>query len=211
MNAKENIDYILLNILKYYKKSGFQDILLTFENTPCDRLLFEIVRRNYDKFDNIYIECSLSAYENLFSSILTDEEKSRFTFSNLDDIDVRLNKIYRTKYRVCGKNELHCKSYLKYDYDQNDAYPLFGYQDEEIAEMLKYFNIEIEGLTEECYGLSLEDLQFLKQYLYNYRDFVETNDKNQISNFLDYIRRQRNLITKFVIPLAEIQNMEKLV
>ena len=65
MNEKENIDYILLNILKYYQKSGYTDILLTFENTPCDRLLFEIVRRNYDKFDNVYVTragCTVSAH-----------------------------------------------------------------------------------------------------------------------------------------------------
>lgn len=208
MNAKENIDYILLNILKYYQKSGFKDILLTFENTPCDRLLFEIVRRNYDKFDNIYIECSLSAHENLFTSILTDEEKEKITFSNLDDIDIRLNKHYRTKYRLCGKNELYCKSYLKFDYDENDAYPLFGYKDEEIIEMLKYFNIKVESLVEESYGLPLEDLNLLKQYLYDYRNFAEDNDNAQISKFLNYIKRQRSLITKFVIPLADVQQME---
>lgn len=210
MNEKENIDYILLNILKYYQKSGYTDILLTFENTPCDRLLFEIVRRNYDKFDNIYVECSLSEFETLFTTILTEKEKEKFTFSNLDDIDVRLNQGNRTKYRVCGKNELYCKSYLKYDYDKNDAYPLFGYTDEEIRKMLIFLNVNIDNLAAESYGLSPTDLEFLRQYLYNYKDFVETNDKSQISNFLDYIKRQRNLITKFVIPLAEIQNMEKL-
>lgn len=209
MNEKENIDYILLNILKYYQKSGYTDILLTFENTPCDRLLFEIVRRNYDKFDNVYVECSLSEFETLFTTILTEKEKEKFTFSNLDDIDVRLNQGNRTKYRVCGKNELYCKSYLKYDYDKNDAYPLFGYTDEEIRKMLIFLNIDVDSLVAESYGLSPTDLEFLRQYLYNYRDFVETNDKVQISNFLNYIKRQRNLITKFVIPLAEIQKMEK--
>ena len=165
MNEKENIDYILLNILKYYQKSGYTDILLTFENTPCDRLLFEIVRRNYDKFDNVYVECSLSEFETLFTTILTEKEKEKFTFSNLDDIDIRLNQSNRTKYRVCGKNELYCKSYLKYDYDKNDAYPLFGYTDEEIRKMLIFLNIDVDNLAAESYGLSPTDLEFLRQYL----------------------------------------------
>ena len=214
MNEKENIDYILLNILKYYEKSGYNELLLTFENTPCDRLLFEIVRKNRDKFKgSIYIECSLSSFENLFQTILNEKEREDFTFSNLDDIDIRLNlnQFAKTRYRICGKNELVCKSYLKYDYDKNDAYPLYGYTDEEIESMLKFLQISIDDLEKEGYGLDSFNLELLKQYLYNYRTFVEENDKEKISEFLSYIRRQRNLITKFIIPLKEIQDLENII
>ena len=50
MNIEENIDYIFLNILKYYQKSNLDAIVINFDNTPNDRLLFEIIRENIEKF-----------------------------------------------------------------------------------------------------------------------------------------------------------------
>ena len=49
MNIEENIDYIFLNILKYYQKSNLDAIVINFDNTPNDRLLFEIIRENIEK------------------------------------------------------------------------------------------------------------------------------------------------------------------
>ena len=63
---KEDIDYILLNLIKYYRMSGLNSITISFNNTIADRLLVEIIKNNRKDFDKVILECDKNKYNNLF-------------------------------------------------------------------------------------------------------------------------------------------------
>ena len=205
MNIEENIDYIFLNILKYYQKSNLDAIVINFDNTPNDRLLFEIIRENIEKFNLIYIQCDLDKYEKLFSEILSIEEKEKITFRDLKSYIKNNGKI---DYIISSKNKLYCKSFLKFDYDENDLYPLFNYSNEEILELLSKYNIKIDELNKEQYGLENNKIEILNNYYYNYEKKMKTTKKD-VHIILKFVDKQNMLKTKIIQNLNDMKNMEK--
>lgn len=205
MNIEENIDYIFLNILKYYQKSNLDAIVINFDNTPNDRLLFEIIRENIEKFNLIYIQCDLDKYEKLFSEILSIEEKEKITFRDLKSYIKNNGKI---DYIISSKNKLYCKSFLKFDYDENDLYPLFNYSNEEILKLLSKYNIKIDELNKEQYGLENNKIEILNNYYYNYEKFMESS-KEDVQFILTFVHKQNMLKTKIIPSLNDMKNMEK--
>lgn len=205
MNIEENIDYIFLNILKYYQKSNLDAIVINFDNTPNDRLLFEIIRNNINRFNIIIIECDLDKYEKLFSEILTDEEKEKLVFRDVKNFIYPHEKI---DYLISSKNKIYCKSFLKFDYDKNDLYPLFNYSNSEILELLSKYNIKINELNKEQYGLEDNKIEILNNYYYNYEKFMESS-KEDIQYIFSFIHKQNMLKTKIIPSLNDMKNMEK--
>ena len=191
---KEDIDYILLNLIKYYQMSGLNSITISFNNTIADRLLVEIIKNNRKDFDKVILECDKNKYNNLFKeedNIILMEENKELT------------------YRVSAKNKLYCLSFLTYKYDNNNLYPLYNYNEEQMKEMLSFYKINVNELNNEEYGLSEEDLANLKEYLYNYTNFVEDNNIDS-KKTLKYINQRNKLKTKIIPTLKEMQTIKAL-
>ena len=191
---KEDIDYILLNLIKYYRMSGLNSITISFNNTIADRLLVEIIKNNRKDFDKVILECDKNKYNNLFKeedNIILMEENKELT------------------YRVSAKNKLYCLSFLTYKYDNNNLYPLYNYNEEQMKEMLSFYKINANELSNEEYGLSEEDLANLKEYLYNYTNFVEDNNIDS-KKTLKYINQRNKLKTKIIPTLKEMQTIKTL-
>ena len=191
---KEDIDYILLNLIKYYQMSGLNSITISFNNTITDRLLVEIIKNNRKDFDKVILECDKNKYNNLFKeedNIILMEENKELT------------------YRVSAKNKLYCLSFLTYKYDNNNLYPLYNYNEEQMKEMLSFYKINVNELNNEEYGLSEEDLANLKEYLYNYTNFVEDNNIDS-KKTLKYINQRNKLKTKIIPTLKEMQTIKAL-
>lgn len=191
---KEDIDYILLNLIKYYRMSGLNSITISFNNTIADRLLVEIIKNNRKDFDKVILECDKNKYNNLFKeedNIILMEENKELT------------------YRVSAKNKLYCLSFLTYKYDNNNLYPLYNYNEEQMKEMLSFYKINANELSNEEYGLSEEDLANLKEYLYNYTNFVENNNIDS-KKTLKYINQRNKLKTKIIPTLKEMQTIKTL-
>lgn len=191
---KEDIDYILLNLIKYYRMSGLNSITISFNNTIADRLLVEIIKNNRKDFDKVILECDKNKYNNLFKeedNIILMEENKELT------------------YRVSAKNKLYCLSFLTYKYDNNNLYPLYNYNEEQMKEMLSFYKINANELNNEEYGLSEEDLANLKEYLYNYTNFVEDNNIDS-KKTLKYINQRNKLKTKIIPTLKEMQTIKTL-
>lgn len=191
---KEDIDYILLNLIKYYRMSGLNSITISFNNTIADRLLVEIIKNNRKDFDKVILECDKNKYNNLFKeedNIILMEENKELT------------------YRVSAKNKLYCLSFLTYKYDNNNLYPLYNYNEEQMKAMLSFYKINANELNNEKYGLSEEDLTNLKEYLYNYTNFVEDNNIDS-KKTLKYINQRNKLKTKIIPTLKEMQTIKTL-
>lgn len=191
---KEDIDYILLNLIKYYRMSGLNSITISFNNTIADRLLVEIIKNNRKDFDKVILECDKNKYNNLFKeedNIILMEENKELT------------------YRVSAKNKLYCLSFLTYKYDNNNLYPLYNYNEEQMKEMLSFYKINANELSNEEYGLSEENLANLKEYLYNYTNFVENNNIDS-KKTLKYINQRNKLKTKIIPTLKEMQTIKTL-
>ena len=191
---KEDIDYILLNLIKYYRMSGSNSITISFNNTIADRLLVEIIKNNRKDFDKVILECDKNKYNNLFKeedNIILMEENKELT------------------YRVSAKNKLYCLSFLTYKYDNNNLYPLYNYNEEQMKEMLSFYKINANELNNEGYGLPEEDLANLKEYLYNYTNFVENNNIDS-KKTLKYINQRNKLKTKIIPTLKEMQTIKTL-
>ena len=191
---KEDIDYILLNLIKYYRMSSLNSITISFNNTIADRLLVEIIKNNRKDFDKVILECDKNKYNNLFKeedNIILMEENKELT------------------YRVSAKNKLYCLSFLTYKYDNNNLYPLYNYNEEQMKEMLSFYKINVNELNNEEYGLSEEDLANLKEYLYNYTNFVENNNIDS-KKTLKYINQRNKLKTKIIPTLKEMQTIKAL-
>ena len=191
---KEDIDYILLNLIKYYQMSGLNSITISFNNTIADRLLVEIIKNNRKDFDKVILECDKNKYNNLFKeedNIILMEENKELT------------------YRISAKNKLYCLSFLIYKYDNNNLYPLYNYNEEQMKEMLSFYKINVNELSNEEYGLSEEDLTNLKEYLYNYTNFVENNNIDS-KKTLKYINQRNKLKTKIIPTLKEMQTIKTL-
>lgn len=191
---KEDIDYILLNLIKYYRMSGLNSITISFNNTIADRLLVEIIKNNRKDFDKVILECDKNKYNNLFKeedNIILMEENKELT------------------YRVSAKNKLYCLSFLTYKYDNNNLYPLYNYNEEQMKEMLSFYKINANELNNEEYGLSKEDLTNLKEYLYNYTNFIEDNNIDS-KKTLKYINQRNKLKTKIIPTLKEMQTIKTL-
>lgn len=191
---KEDIDYILLNLIKYYRMSGLNSITISFNNTIADRLLVEIIKNNRKDFDKVILECDKNKYNNLFKeedNIILMEENKELT------------------YRVSAKNKLYCLSFLTYKYDNNNLYPLYNYNEEQMKEMLSFYKINANELSNEEYGLSEEDLANLKEYLYNYTNFVENNNIDS-KKTLKYLSQRNKLKTKIIPTLKEMQTIKTL-
>lgn len=191
---KEDIDYILLNLIKYYRMSGLNSITISFNNTIADRLLAEIIKNNRKDFDKVILECDKNKYNNLFKeedNIILMEENKELT------------------YRVSAKNKLYCLSFLTYKYDNNNLYPLYNYNEEQMKEMLSFYKINANELSNEEYGLSEEDLANLKEYLYNYTNFVENNNIDS-KKTLKYLSQRNKLKTKIIPTLKEMQTIKTL-
>lgn len=191
---KEDIDYILLNLIKYYRMSGLNSITISFNNTIADRLLVEIIKNNRKDFDKVILECDKNKYNNLFKeedNIILMEENKELT------------------YRVSAKNKLYCLSFLTYKYDNNNLYPLYNYNEKQMKEMLSFYKINANELSNEEYGLSEEDLANLKEYLYNYTNFVENNNIDS-KKTLKYLSQRNKLKTKIIPTLKEMQTIKTL-
>ena len=191
---KEDIDYILLNLIKYYQMSGLNSITISFNNTIADRLLVEIIKNNRKDFDKVILECDKNKYNNLFKeedNIILMEENKELT------------------YRVSAKNKLYCLSFLTYKYDNNNLYPLYNYNEEQMKEMLSFYKINANELNNEEYGLPEEDLANLKEYLYNYTNFVENNNIDS-KKTLKYLNQRNKLKTKIIPTLKEMQTIKTL-
>lgn len=191
---KEDIDYILLNLIKYYQMSGLNSITISFNNTIADRLLVEIIKNNRKDFDKVILECDKNKYSNLFKeedNIILMEENKELT------------------YRISAKNKLYCLSFLIYRYDNNNLYPLYNYNEEQMKEMLSFYKINANELSNEEYGLPEEDLTNLKEYLYNYTNFVEDNNIDS-KKTLKYLNQRNKLKTKIIPTLKEMQTIKTL-
>ena len=191
---KEDIDYILLNLIKYYRMSSLNYITISFNNTIADRLLVEIIKNNRKDFDKVILECDKNKYNNLFKeedNIILMEENKELT------------------YRVSAKNKLYCLSFLTYKYDNNNLYTLYNYNEEQMKEMLSFYKINANELSNEEYGLSEEDLANLKEYLYNYTNFVEDNNIDS-KKTLKYLNQRNKLKTKIIPTLKEMQTIKTL-
>lgn len=208
-NIKETLDYIYLCIFKYFKRSGLEIVAIEYNNTKSDRLLLEIIKQHKDKFNLINVYCSNEENENLCLNIIGENADKQFAINNsITDY----NNLFKLEYKVSSKNELYCNSFLKFNYDNNDLYPLFHYENKEIEEMLKFYNIELDTLTEEEYGLSNNELEQLNNYLYCYNKFeTNLNNKNEYTvKVLDLIKQQKALRTKIVPSLTQLQEMKNL-
>ena len=191
---KEDIDYILLNLIKYYRMSSLNSITISFNNTIADRLLVEIIKNNRKDFDKVILECDKNKYNNLFKeedNIILMEENKELT------------------YRVSAKNKLYCLSFLTYKYDNNNLYTLYNYNEEQMKEMLSFYKINANELSNEEYGLSEEDLANLKEYLYNYTNFVEDNNIDS-KKTLKYLNQRNKSKTKIIPTLKEMQTIKTL-
>lgn len=191
---KEDIDYILLNLIKYYRMSGLNSITISFNNTIADRLLVEIIKNNRKDFDKVILECDKNKYNNLFKE---------------EDNIILMKENKELTYRVSAKNKLYCLSFLTYKYDNNNLYPLYNYNEEQIKEMLSFYKINANELSDEEYGLSEEDLANLKEYLYNYTNFVENNNIDS-KKTLKYLNQRNKLKTKIIPTLKEMQTIKTL-
>lgn len=191
---KEDIDYILLNLIKYYQMSGLNSITISFNNTIADRLLVEIIKNNRKDFDKVILECDKNKYNNLFKE---------------EDNIILMKENKELTYRVSAKNKLYCLSFLIYKYDNNNLYPLYNYNEEQMKEMLSFYKINANELNNEEYGLSEEDLANLKEYLYNYTNFVEDNNIDS-KKTLKYINQRNKLKTKIIPTLKEMQTIKTL-
>ena len=209
MKPIENIDYILLNILKYYKKSELKTIVIHFNNTKNDRLLFEIIKRNLNKFDNVIVECYFEKYEKLFNSILTKEEKDKIIFKSCQEEIIKFLQTTNLKnfYKISAKDKLYCRSFLKFNYNNSDLYPLFNFTEEEIDEMLNFLKVT-DNFEKENYGENI-DIKLLNQYLTDYTNFIENNNKEEISEILNFVKKQNNLKTKIIPSLKQVKEIEK--
>ena len=191
---KEDIDYILLNLIKYYQMSGLNSITISFNNTIADRLLVEIIKNNRKDFDKVILECDKNKYSNLFKE---------------EDNIILMKENKELTYRISAKNKLYCLSFLIYKYDNNNLYPLYNYNEEQMKEMLSFYKINANELNNEEYGLSEEDLANLKEYLYNYTNFVEDNNIDS-KKTLKYINQRNKLKTKIIPTLKEMQTIKTL-
>lgn len=191
---KEDIDYILLNLIKYYQMSGLNSITISFNNTIADRLLVEIIKNNRKDFDKVILECDKNKYNNLFKE---------------EDNIILMKENKELTYRISAKNKLYCLSFLIYKYDNNNLYPLYNYNEEQMKEMLSFYKINANELSNEEYGLSEEDLANLKEYLYNYTNFVEDNNIDS-KKTLKYINQRNKLKTKIIPTLKEMQTIKTL-
>lgn len=191
---KEDIDYILLNLIKYYRMSGLNSITISFNNTIADRLLVEIIKNNRKDFDKVILECDKNKYNNLFKE---------------EDNIILMKENKELTYRISAKNKLYCLSFLTYKYDNNNLYPLYNYNEEQMKEMLSFYKINANELSNEEYGLSEEDLANLKEYLYNYTNFVEDNNIDS-KKTLKYINQRNKLKTKIIPTLKEMQTIKTL-
>lgn len=191
---KEDIDYILLNLIKYYQMSGLNSITISFNNTIADRLLVEIIKNNRKDFDKVILECDKNKYNNLFKE---------------EDNIILMKENKELTYRVSAKNKLYCLSFLIYKYDNNNLYPLYNYNEEQMKEMLSFYKINANELSNEEYGLSEEDLANLKEYLYNYTNFVEDNNIDS-KKTLKYLNQRNKLKTKIIPTLKEMQTIKTL-
>ena len=189
---KEDIDYILLNLIKYYRMSGLNSITISFNNTIADRLLVEIIKNNRKDFDKVILECDKNKYNNLFKE---------------EDNIILMKENKELTYRISAKNKLYCLSFLTYKYDNNNLYPLYNYNEEQMKEMLSFYKINANELSNEEYGLSEEDLANLKEYLYNYTNFVEDNNIDS-KKTLKYINQRNKLKTKIIPTLKEMQTIK---
>ena len=75
--------------------------------------------------------------------------------------------------------------------------------------MLSFYKINANELNNEEYGLSEEDLANLKEYLYNYTNFVEDNNIDS-KKTLKYINQRNKLKTKIIPTLKEMQTIKTL-
>lgn len=191
---KEDIDYILLNLIKYYRMSGLNSITISFNNTIADRLLVEIIKNNRKDFDKVILECDKNKYNNLFKE---------------EDNMILIKENKELTYRVSAKNKLYCLSFLTYKYDNNNLYPLYNYNEEQMKEMLSFYKINANELSNEEYGLPEEDLANLKEYLYNYTNFVENNNIDS-KKTLKYLNQRNKLKTKIIPTLKEMQTIKTL-
>lgn len=208
-NIKETLDYIYLCILKYFKRSSLEILAIEYNNTKSDRLLLEIIKQHKDKFNLINVYCSNEENENLCLNIIGENADKQFAINNsITDY----NSLFKLEYKVSSKNELYCNSFLKFNYDNNDLYPLFHYENKEIEEMLKFYNIKLDTLAKEEYGLSNNELEQLNNYLYYYNKFeTNLNNKNEYTvKILDLIKQQKALRTKIVPSLTQLQEMKNL-
>lgn len=205
-NVKETIDYIYLSIFKNYQKSQLETICMHYDNTKSDRLLLEIIKEHKNNFKNIVIYCYEPKKEELCAEIIGDNTDKKIAITNFD-----FDNLFKTNYEVSSKNQLYCNSFLKYIYI-DDLYPLFNYTNEEIEEMLKFYNINIDELEEEKYGLTIEELVQLENYLYYYNKFEENlNKKNEVTiKVFNFIKQQKALKTKFIPSLLQLQETENL-
>ena len=149
---------------------------------------------NRKDFDKVILECDKNKYNNLFKeedNIILMEENKKLT------------------YRISAKNKLYCLSFLIYKYDNNNLYPLYNYNEEQMKEMLSFYKINVNELNNEEYGLSEEDLANLKEYLYNYTNFVEDNNIDS-KKTLKYINQRNKLKTKIIPTLKEMQTIKAL-
>lgn len=203
-NIKETIDYIYLSIFKNYQKSQLEGICMQYDNTKSDRLLLEIIKQHKNNFKDIAIYCCVPENEKICAEIIGDNADKKIKIVNFD-----FDNLFKTNYEVSSKNQLYCNSFLKYIY-LDDLYPLFNYTNEEIEEMLKFYNINIDELEEEKYGLTIEELVQLGNYLYCYNKFEENLNKKEKSaiKVFNFIKQQKALKTKFIPSLTQLQEME---
>ena len=96
----------------------------------------------------------------------------------------------------------------EFDYDENDLYPLFNYSNEEILELLSKYNIKIDELNKEQYGLENNKIEILNNYYYNYEKFMESS-KEDVQFILTFVHKQNMLKTKIIPSLNDMKNMEK--
>lgn len=203
-NIKETLDYIYLCIFKYYQKSQLEVLAMEYNHTKSDRLLLEIIKQHKDSFKNIIFYSAVPEYEQECNNIIGNDDIIKVTNFNFD-------KFFKRHYNISSKNQLYCDSFLKHIY-LNDLYPLYNYTNKEIEEMLKFYNINIDELKEEQYGLTIEELVHLENYLYYYDKFEKSlnNKEESAIKVFNFIKQQKALKTKFVPSLLQMQETENL-
>lgn len=200
MNVEENINYLLLSIVKFSNKSKANYIVIDFDNNIGSWALIEIIKNNKRKINkNVIIECDFDQFENVFKDYLNEEEKEFFTFR---DYKLFTNKnITQDEYRISGKTKTEFFAKMDFNYTINNFYPFYHCSYKDLEEILEYYNFSKKFVIEN------EIIKYLEMYFYDYEKFVEL-DSSYKNNILKMIKKQKSLETKFLPTLKELKQFE---